>query len=141
MEFNFLNGNLMVPTGHRLILNASTSNVMEELMYGEARQDAMKKFDLQHWWNLMAVAGVVIIVTFFIAQLTHGFLLGVGLLLFATGEGINHPTRNEIVRGEIVASSISTESTPWEPNGLGVSMDAVGIGLIGLSLFLVVLAP
>jgi hypothetical protein len=134
MEFNFLNGNLMVPTGHRLILNASTSNVMEELMYGEARQDAMKKFDLQHWWNLMAVAGVVIIVTFFIAQLTHGFLLGVGLLLFAIGEGINHPTRNEIVRG-------STESTPWEPNGLGISLDAVGIGLIGLSLFLVVLAP
>jgi hypothetical protein len=103
--------------------------------------DAMKKFDLQHWWNLMAVAGAVIAVTFFIAQLTHGFLLGLGLLLFGIGERINHPMRSEIVRREIVGSSITTESNPREPTGLGISLDVIGILLVGIGLFLTVLAP
>jgi hypothetical protein len=101
----------------------------------------MKKFDLQHWWNVVVAAGAVIAVVFFMAQLTHGFLLGLGLLLFGTGERINHPMRSEIVRGEIVGSSITTESNPREPKGLGVSLDAIGIGLFGIGLFLVVLAP
>jgi hypothetical protein len=71
----------------------------------------MKKFDLQHWWNVVAAAGAIIVVVFFMAQLTHGFLLGLGLLLFGIGERINHPMRSEIVRG----SSMTTESNPREP--------------------------
>jgi hypothetical protein len=105
------------------------------------RMDALKKFDLKHWWNLVAAAGAVIAAAFFAAQLTHGFLLGLGLLLFGAGERVNHPRRNEIARGEIVGSSITTESNPWKPNLTGLSLDAFGIVLFAFSLFLAVAAP
>jgi hypothetical protein len=36
----------------------------------------MKEFDLQHWWNLVAAAGAITAAIFFVAQLNHGFLLG-----------------------------------------------------------------
>ena len=42
----------------------------------------MKEFDLQHWWNLVAAGGAIIAIIFFVAQLNHGFLFGLGLLLF-----------------------------------------------------------
>ena len=93
------------------------------------------------WWNLMAAAGAVIAVAFFIAQLTHGFLFGLGLLLFGTSERINHPMQIELERGEIVRSSVTIESSPREPTGLGVSLDAIGICLLVISLFLMVSAP
>jgi hypothetical protein len=103
----------------------------------------MKEFDLQHWWNLVAAAGAIIAVIFFVAQLNHGFLLGLGLLLFGIGERINHPMQSKFPRGESVgSSSISiAESRPREPTGFGISLDTFGIVLIGITLFLAVLAP
>jgi len=93
------------------------------------------------WWDLMATAGAVIAVAFFIAQLTDGFLFGLGLLLFGTGERINHPMQFELKHGVIVDSSVNTESSPREPTGLGVSLDAVGIWFLVIGLFLMVFAP
>jgi len=87
------------------------------------------------------VAGATIAAAFFIAQLTHGFLLGLGLLLFGAGERINHPRRSEIVRSEIVDCSGTTEINPWEPSLFGASLDALGIGLVAVSLLLAVFAP
>jgi hypothetical protein len=103
----------------------------------------MKEFDFQHWWNLVAAAGVIIAVIFFVAQLNHGFLFGLGLLLFGIGERINHPVRSKLPRGESGGSSSTsvTESYPREPTGFGISLDTLGIVLIGISLFLAVLAP
>jgi hypothetical protein len=103
--------------------------------------DAFKKFDLKHWWNLLAAAGAIIAAAFFMAQLTHGFLLGLGILLFGAGERINHQQPSEIVRDEIVDSSITNKSNPREPNLFGLTLDALGIVLIVVSLFLVMLAP
>jgi hypothetical protein len=94
---------------------------------------------LQHWWNVVTIAGAVITVTFFILQLTHGFLLGLGLLLFGIGERINHPMRSKMDRGR--GSSVTIESDPRDPNGLGFSLDAIGIGLFMIGLFLMVMAP
>jgi hypothetical protein len=101
----------------------------------------MRNFNLQHWWNLIAAAGAVIAVAFFIAQLTHGFLLGMGLVLLGVGERINHPARSDFVRGEDSHSSITTESDPREPNLSGLALDILGIGSIGIALLLMVFAP
>ena len=103
--------------------------------------ETLKKFDLGHWWNLVAAAGVIIAAAFFSVLLTHGFLLELGLLLFVAGERINHPRRSEIVQSEIVNSSITTEINPWEPKLFSLSLDALGIGLVAVSLLLAVFAP
>jgi hypothetical protein len=92
-------------------------------------------------WNLVAAAGAIIAAVFFIAQLTHGFLLGLGLLLLGLGKQINHPQRSEMVRGGIVNSSIAIGIDPWEPNLFGLSLVAIGIGLVAVSLLLAVFAP
>jgi hypothetical protein len=101
----------------------------------------MKKFDLQHWWNLIAAAGAITVVAFFIAQLTHGFLLGIGLLLFGVGERINHREPRGIVSTEIPGSSITTESYPRDPNLAGLALDVIGIVFFGIGFLLMVLAP
>ena len=93
--------------------------------------DVLKKFDLQHWWNLVAATGAAIAVAFFIAQLTHGFLLGMGLLLFGIGERINHSGRRDIVPAEISR----------EPNVVGLVLDVFGTVLFGIGLFVTVFAP
>jgi hypothetical protein len=103
--------------------------------------DALKKFDLDHWWNLLAAVGVIIALAFLVAQLTHGFLFGLGLLLLGTGERINHPRRSEIVRDEIVSSSTATEGNLWQPNPFGLSLDALGVGLFTVGLLLAIFAP
>jgi len=69
------------------------------------------------------------------------FLLRLGLLSFGIGERINHPMRSEMERGKIAGSSITIESNPRDPDSLGLSLDAVGIGLFMIGLSLVVLAP
>jgi len=48
------------------------------------------------------------------------FLLRLGLLSFGIGERINHPMRSEMERGKIAGSSITIESNPRDPNGLGL---------------------
>jgi hypothetical protein len=82
----------------------------------------MKEFDLQHWWNLVAAGGAIIAVIFFVA---HGFLFGLGLLLFGIGERINHPARSKLPHGDSGGSSSTsiTESYPREPTGFGISLD------------------
>ena len=44
-------------------------------------------------------------------------------------------------RGKIAGLSITIESNPRDPDSLGLSLDAVGIGLFMIGLSLVVLAP
>lgn len=92
-------------------------------------------------WNLVAAAGAIIAVAFFIAQLIHGFVFGLGLALFGAGEQINHPRGSEVVRGKIVNSSIKTGINPREPDFFSLSLVAIGIGLVAISLLLAVFAP
>ena len=47
----------------------------------------------------------------------------------------------ELKHGVIVDPSVNTESSPREPTGLGVSLDAVGIWFLVIGLFLMVFAP
>jgi hypothetical protein len=88
--------------------------------------DEMTKFNFPRWWRLITAAGAIVSVVFLIAQLIHGFLLGVGLLLFGIGGWINHPVRQQMCRNT---------------NSVGLALNDVGIVFVGLSLLLMVFAP
>jgi hypothetical protein len=101
----------------------------------------MKKIDAEHWWNLTVAAGAVIAVIFFIAQLTHGFLFGIGLLIFGIGERINHREPRDIANSDISTSSTTIARDYPEPNRIGLALDGVGIFVLGIGVLLSVFAP
>jgi hypothetical protein len=101
----------------------------------------MEKIDLEHWWNLTVAAGAIVAVIFFIAQLTHGFLFGIGLLMFGIGERINHREPRDIANSNISTSSAASASDYPEPSRIGLALDVVGIFVLGIGVLLSVFAP
>jgi len=100
----------------------------------------LKKFDFEHWWNLVAAAGAIIAVASITEKFVPGFPIGLGLLFFGVGESANHPRRTEI-KGVTLGNIYKITGNPWKPKVFGLFLDAFGVGLFGLGLFQVAFAP
>ena len=86
--------------------------------------DALKRFDLDQWWKLLAIAGALIVIVSIPSLFGPGVLVGIGLMLFGVGEWANHPSQADIL-----------PSSPWIPNTFGLTLDALGIGLFGFGIY------
>jgi hypothetical protein len=88
----------------------------------------LKKFDLEHWWKLLAAAGATIVVASIAVKFTPTIFLGLGLLACGIGEWIDHPLQTKIGQG------FKITGYPRSPSILGVVLDGVGIvlAIVGL---------
>lgn len=91
--------------------------------------ESLSKWDLQHWWKLLAAAGALMAASSAPAIFVPGVLMGLGLLFVGIGEWINHPIQMKRSGGVI------TESYPWRFSVTGVVFDTAGIGLFCFGLF------
>jgi len=94
----------------------------------------MDQFKLDHWWNVVAVAGGLIAVAAVPVQFVAAFLIGLGLLLFGAGEWVNHPRRTE-VKGAVVVDLYKPTGDPWRFNVLGILLDILGVTLFAFGAF------
>jgi hypothetical protein len=99
-------------------------------------------FKPEHWWNVVAIAGGLIAIAAVPTQFISAFLIGLGLLLFGTGEWINHARRTHI-KGAPGIGTYKVTGNPWKPTVRGILLDIVGVGLFGFGIFrlLVPFAP
>ena len=91
--------------------------------------ESLSKWDLQHWWKLLAAAGALMAASSAPAIFVPGVLMGLGLLFLGIGEWINHPIQMKRSGG------VTTESYPWRFNFPGVLLDVIGTGLFLFGLF------
>jgi hypothetical protein len=94
----------------------------------------LKDFSLQHWWNVLAVAGGAVAIASTTKPFALDFLIGPGLVLFGVGEWINHPRQPQI-KGAATVGIYKVSGYPWRPNVFGLLLDALGIGLFVLGQF------
>ena len=66
--------------------------------------EALGKWDLEHWWKLLAAAGALIASTSAPVIFVPGVLIGLGPLFFGIGEWINHPIQMRRTGGVITES-------------------------------------
>jgi hypothetical protein len=91
----------------------------------------LKKFDLEHWWKLLAAAGAAVLVASIAVKSTPTIFLGLGLLACGVGEWIDHPLQTRLGHG------FKITGYPRSPSILGVLLDCLGailliVGLIKL---------
>jgi len=91
--------------------------------------ESLGKWDLEHWWTLLAAAGSLIAIGSAPVIFVPGVLIGLGLLFCGIGEWNNRPIQMKRSGGVI------TESYPWRFSVLGVLFDVIGVGLFGFGLF------
>lgn len=98
--------------------------------------EPLSKWNLEHWWKLLAAAGGLMAATSTPTVFVPGLLIGLGLLFFGIGEWINRPIQMKRSGGVI------TESYPWRFSFLGVAIDVIGVGLFAFGMFkLLALGP
>jgi hypothetical protein len=66
--------------------------------------ESFSKWDLEHWWKLVAAAGALLAIASAPARFGPGVLVGLGLLLFGVAEWINHPIQMKRSGGVITES-------------------------------------
>jgi hypothetical protein len=99
-----------------------------------ADMDAFKNFNLENWWNPLAVAGLAIVLTSIGFRYFPGVLMGLGLLFVAVGEIANHPKKDvkrtvEGLQGFRIVSAYDRAPQPigWAFDGLGTVLFIVGL--------------
>jgi len=93
---------------------------------------SLKDFDLEHWWKMLAGAGVAIVVASIAVKFVPTILIGLGLLLIGLGEWRMHP-RIQYPVGTPLDGGIVT-ITPRMLSPLGLAADGLGglLGVVGL---------
>lgn len=88
-----------------------------------------KNFDDRTWWILLGIAGGLIAAGSAPAKFVPGFLIGLGLLLFAIGQWKDRPIQTSRDHQAIMTKYL------WAPSFLGICLDLIGIALFFLGLF------
>lgn len=94
-----------------------------------------KKFDLEHWWKMLAGAGAAITVASVAVKFPATTFIGLGLLAAGIGEWINHPYR-EFVSGGLYKLT----GHPRSPTIAGLLFDTGGVVLLTVGLVKMALA-
>jgi hypothetical protein len=103
--------------------------ILREHIKDEIVMESFSKWDLEHWWKLMAMAGALLAIASAPTRFGPGVLMGLGLLLFGAGQWNNHPIQTKRSGGQIV------ESYPWHPYFFGLLLITIGIGLFCFGLY------
>jgi hypothetical protein len=93
----------------------------------------LKKFDLEHWWKMLAAAGVAVSVASIAVKYPPTIFIGLGVLSAGIGEWINHPYQEQI------GFNFKLTGHPRSPRISGLLLDGVGltmtvVGLVKLAL-------
>lgn len=91
-------------------------------------------FNLEHWWKLVALAGIAIAIAG-IGRSPPVIFTGLGLLLFGAGMWANHPRESQKETVDGLRGFRVRDAYPWRPNGLGISLSAAGILLFAFGLY------
>ena len=82
----------------------------------------------EHWWKLLAGAGVAMAVASITAGQRPGIIVGLGLLGVGTGEWISHPLQTQLGHG----FQITGYPRRWKVAGTGLSLAGGALLLYGL---------
>lgn len=91
--------------------------------------DFPKEFDDRHWWILLGIAGALIATAAVAVTFVPGFIIGLSLLLFGTGQWIDHPIQTGL-RGAYIVTGY-----PWRPSALGCGLSLIAMGLFGYGIY------
>ena len=97
----------------------------------------LKKFDLEHWWKMIAAAGALIIIASIAVKFVPTIFIGLGLLSIGVGEWWMHPTFTVPVQEGFQQWLVTTQER--RPFPAGMILDGIGallciVGLVKLAL-------
>jgi hypothetical protein len=104
------------------------------------QMDAFKNFNLEHWWNPLAVAGLAIVLTSIGFRYVGGIAFGLGLLFIGVGEIANHPKQDVKQTMEGMRGFKVIPAYPRKSCAIGWLFDIAGAILFAFGLF-VAFAP
>ncbi|MEA2905600.1 MAG: bacterial/archaeal transporter family-2 protein [Alphaproteobacteria bacterium] len=97
--------------------------------------ESLKDFlNLEHWWKLVALAGVAIAIAGLARSVPAAFA-GFGLLLFGAGMWANHSRESQKETIEGLQGFRIRDAYPWKPTAIGVLLSAAGVLLFGFGLY------
>jgi hypothetical protein len=88
----------------------------------------MKDFDLEHWWRVLAAAGVAIVIASVAVKFAPTILIGLGILSVGIAEWMQHPQQQFLVGQSVFDRGLVT-THPRVPKPSGLALDALGAGL------------
>lgn len=97
----------------------------------------LKKFDLEHWWKMIAAAGALIVIASIAVKFLPTIFIGLGLLSIGIGEWWMHPTFTVPVQEGFQQWLVTTQER--RPFLAGQMLDGIGallcmFGLVKLAL-------
>ncbi|WP_441280525.1 hypothetical protein [Tardiphaga sp. 862_B3_N1_1] len=93
----------------------------------------LKKFDLEHWWKMLAAAGIAVSIASIAVKYPPTIFVGLGLFAAGIGEWVNHPYQEKI------GFNFKLTGHPRSPRISGLLLDGAGlilafVGLVKLAL-------
>jgi hypothetical protein len=93
----------------------------------------LKKFDLEHWWKMVAAAGATVLVAAVAVKFVPAMLLGLGLLAIGCGEWMMHPERTVPYREGLQSWLVTTHARYVKAPA--VALDVLGALLCIIGVF------
>lgn len=88
----------------------------------------LKNFDLEHWWKVLAAAGLAITVASIAVKYPPTIFIGLGLLLIGVGEWLMHPSFTVPVKDGFERWLVTTQQR--RPHPVGFVLDGFGAVLL-----------
>jgi hypothetical protein len=84
----------------------------------------LKKFDLEHWWKMLAAASAALAIASVAVKLIPTVFIGLGMLLIGIGEWMMHPVFTVPMQDGLQRWLVTTSDR--RPHVIGVVLDVLG---------------